>query len=1319
MTTPSSSTQPQQPGGAHRPTQPVRVSYATSWLYFLMVLCLLVAWYFPIKILATRLLWPPPIEKGQRDAFTFAALAYEGVSGKEGEVSPAQFRDHIATLKANGYMPVTLEDVRNMMHEGEPLPRKAVLITFDHGRRTSYFGAKAHMRRAGWNGVMFLWTKPIDERDPASLLWPYVRGMVRSRAWEIGVQSHNGFMPVQANASGRTGHYMTTPMWMADEGRFEKPDEFIARLRADHEKSLALIERRVGVRPIAYAYPYGDFGQFQSRGTFMRRVNLAQIEQFYDLGFVSGNLAANTRYNDPRRLNRLRVRPDWSGEDLVAYLEKVWPMETPVVEGDAGDLESAWIVDWGGMHMEQDRMSLHATDETTGAKMWLAGSDLSRDFYARVDFRLYAGQLGLYVRASPDEESYVYLGIDSRGEAWLREKQFGRGESGWEDEREDDLSVWLRQKHVSLDRFTLASSHTRMGPRDTHTLELFVRDRLLYALINGQPLFGSHIRMRGDPKPGMFGLSVWDPERGRARVDIASVAMKNQQPSLATWAEQSGYSPHVVQWVHKHSYQLTKLSPPWISFSPVGQVVRESWDKEIFDRLAKIYHLDITPRVRVEEEEWLARLPPTLLAQQASELNLSGIFVNLEHMRNATATRVASWLQQTTAALRDKGVALMVKLPPVLERPAAINSILAIAPTLQIATAADSSLNASPENARLSSVQVERVPEPDSDADLPIYYEIMALPDLEEGDQSLQTRATSLEQTGLAAYMDNEFDTAIEQWTEWHELEPGNPRPLMLIGDAHLRANRPAQAISFYDRSLDLDPGQVSLALRRVRIMIREGMEEEALASLNLYARLFPDNPDVLLAQAQYLMEKRRYEEARLLATRVMERDPHNMEAVTMMIRMAETAGERMTYLNRMVQDGKHPDAHEELGNTIWRYDLLSLPEAHELRLMVDQIHRETTDERVRLLYDKLRLRENYISERFDSDTFSEAWWINGGDAIVEEGTARLRADDARTEVSARLLGSERLRDGFVEAQLEDIGGAFWLYARRTENQMIRYGFEQRGRFHLQLWKDGAMVAHESKTIVPLEDDSITLRLELRGSGMMGYVNGSPLFDAAVPIPYDFWYGWYGLAAFDAQRGSAYATLSKLEAGSLPVRAALLPSDPASQDIDAMLDGLRAHVGHLTDMSPRWFTIRPDGEWVTHTGEEERLLRLFTRYHRLRLMPVVEVLSSPDDPVRDVVAQARQHSVNGFVLLFNELPPERWFEEMRKQIDLNPVDILVMALDKENGVVQCRPMGASVDLFHGTGNTWPMRLMSGSVQDEEFNQRVGDVPRREAVVLEL
>lgn len=1207
--------------------------------------------------------------------------------------------------------------MRRLLLYNEPVPRNAILVTFDHGRRTSYFGTKSHLRRAGWRGVMFLWTKPIEDRDHASLLWPYVRSMVRARSWEIGAQSHYGFTPVLANAAGRKGNFMTTPAWLPDLQRFETPDEFSNRIRADHEKNRGLIERRGGTRPRAYAYPYGDFGQFQARGAFMRQVNLAHVSEFYDLAFVSGNLPVNTRYSDPRRLNRLRVRPEWSGADLLAYLEKAWPRGTPDIDGKAEDLASAWIVDWGQMNMEMGRMSLQSMEGTTGAKMWLAGSDLARDFYARVEFRLFRGQMGLYLRASPDEETYVYLGIDARGEAWLRERHAGINQERPDDDvNHSDLGLWLRQKHPSLERFTLASSATRLEPRDTHTLELYVRDQLLYAVLDGNPMFGTHIRLRGDAKPGMLGISVWDPQRGQARVDIAHVTLQTQSPSLATWADQGQASPHVVQWIHQNSYQLTELSPPWISFSPVGQIMRESWDDAIYDRLARIYHLNLTPRVQINEEEWLARLPPSQLASQATDIGLSGVFVNLEELRNPSVTRVAGWLQTAAASMRDAGVDLLVKLPPALERPATINSILAIAPSLKVVASPTSALQATPQGRALATVQLAQVPEADPEADLPMFYELMALPDT-PADQTVQTRVATLEQEGQAAFLDSEYERAITYWSEWQELDTSNPRPLMLIGDAYLRLNQVSTAVEYYDRSLELDPGQISLALRRVRILDDQGMEDEAIASLNLYARLFPDNPQVLLAQAEWLYSRQRTTEARKLMERVLQLDPYNLDALTMVIRLSETSEERQRYLQQISQLGQAPEFHFELGQAIWRHDLLSIPEAHRLGVMVERIYNETREERVRILYGTLRARSTPVKDD-PASGWSEDWWVTGGSKHLIGNRLRLNVDGGRTEATVRLLGSERLRDTFVEVTLREWRGAVWLYAFRSGRQMVRFGFEETDRLHMQVWRDGRLAVNEVRSITPLQEGA-RLRLEARGNGLMGFVDGKPVYDAPIPLPGDKWLGWSGAAIFDARRGQGYMSLDAIQGGPLPMRVAVLPPGPSAQDVDLILDGMREHARHITDLSPRWFTVRADGEWVTHSSPEDRLFRLFGRYHRMRLLPVVEVLSGPDRPVRDVVQRARRHAVDGLILQFNSMPSEEWFEDMREQVGLSRLDIIVMVVDRERDVVKFRALGGAVDFFHGHTDEQPVRLISGSLLDDEFNRTIRNLSGSESVVLLL
>jgi len=185
-----------------RPVQASKVSYGQQWLTFAMVVSFAVAAWVMLQPQVGHLLWPKATSAEPRRSEAFVAIAYDGISRKAGEVSPDLFREHLMALRSAGYVPITLADVEGLMYSGRPVPQKAVLVTMDQSRKTSYFTTVSMLRRFGWNAVMFLWTKPIVDGNSAAMLWPYLGNMVRSGLWEIGAQSHDGFRRVITSSSG-------------------------------------------------------------------------------------------------------------------------------------------------------------------------------------------------------------------------------------------------------------------------------------------------------------------------------------------------------------------------------------------------------------------------------------------------------------------------------------------------------------------------------------------------------------------------------------------------------------------------------------------------------------------------------------------------------------------------------------------------------------------------------------------------------------------------------------------------------------------------------------------------------------------------------------------------------------------------------------------------------------------------------------------------------------------------------------------------------------------------------------------------------------
>lgn len=1264
-----------------RPLQPVQVRSTQAWLYFLLAVCLLAAWWVPGRMLLHQYLYRPVTTGVPRDAYVFTALAYEGISDQTNEVSLSLFKEHFAALRNAGYVSIGLEDVRDLVVNGKPLPRKAVLMTFDHSRKSSYFDVRSVLRQANWKAVMFLWTKPIVDEDPSALRWPYIRDMVRSRFWEVGAQSHNGFAQVPADASGRLGNYLTTPRWLADKNAYEPLEDFKKRIAEDHAQCIELIQSGSGSKPTAYAYPYGDFGQFDERAIVTRRLNLDFVGNYYDLGFISGNLALNTRYSDRRRLNRLLVKPEWSGPELAARLSKAWPVREGYASLEEITAPYSLIVDWGKTQVVTNRIALFAPQQVTGAKMWLNGSDLFRDFSAKIAFRVSAGQLGVFLRASPDEEAYMYLGLDRR-------------------------AAWVRQKYAGLEPFTLASAPMRSDLNRINELEIYLRDRVCFVNLNGQHLFKEHIAVHGQIKPGMFGLSVWDPEKGKASAEIDGFALYLQKPMLAEWTPRCNKGPYIAQWLDQNAYRLTHLSPPWMTGARDGLNSATSWDGRLFGLLAKTYNLKLMPALTIENLQWMEEAAPSNVVERAAALKVDGLMINLAEFEPLAAAKAVPWLKEVGAGLQKKGLDLLVRFPQYLEKAVTLPTMLAVIPNLQVVAAPGSPLLA--EDARLTNttVSAESVPLPPDDLNLALYYEITGLAG--KDDRMIpEVRAELLRQEGYTAFNAGNYAGALSAWGKWHNFEPDNEEALMLMGDACLRIYDTPKAIDYYANSLAINPGQINLAIRRSRLIDESGKSDEAREILNLYARVFPGNAQIALAQAEWLNHHKRGREAMDIINQVLSLHPNDISAIARLQGMLEKPADRYANMRRLLGVASQPILQYEVGEGIYQNDLMARPEFCVMTDFVERMARQKDDLQMAQFYGRLLPLNRIVAENFARAKLSTNWIVLGESKDDYDGQFRIKAHKTQTEISLRLIGSDTMRNAFIEAGITDVKGFFWLYACREGGNMIRFGFDQKGYIYLQVWQDGELFTNETRPW-QLPARQIMVRLEIRADGAAGFIDGKPPFNALIPIPRDFGLGWWGLAPYSPKPGATHLTLTTLTAGPLPVQLAILPGQV---DEDSVLEMLKPYIGLLSAVCPTWFTQDENGNIQKKAGAEDVIVRMFTRYNRLRLLPVINVSEETELKGSILAKLATQNYVRGFVLMMHELPADEWFEQLARELEPAPLDIIVMVIDDDRNIAEIREVNLGVGLFPDSNAARRVHLLipdDTQIEESEAQEALSD-----------
>jgi len=1281
---------PLLPPGWARP-QPVQQDRnLRAWLYFLAGLSLVVALWVPLRAIYQRMRYKPAVE-GVRDADTFIALAYAGVSAgtvrAPDEVPRPQFEQQIRALRERGFNPIGLSDVRDFYFNGVPLPRKAVLVTMEQSRKNSYLETRAILRANRWKAVMFVRADTIRQKDPSALRWPILRDMARSGTWEVGAESFGGFRRIPAGPDGETGNFFSSPLWIEAEQRLETPEEFAKRIRAEHERMVREFQAGMDAPPPAFAFPYGDYGQYDPRAVPTRVLNLREVEKHYGIGFSLGPFLLNTRHSDPRALNRLLVNPAWSLEQFLAIVESgkavsPWTLAQPLQA-------ERWMTDWGlTEHPADGSLWLKAIPPgtnsgrfkpTTGALTWLVGSDLFEDFTLRVSFRIQAGQFGIRVRMRPGGEEGVRLLFDESG------------------------SIRVTQKVYGAEEFTQAmTQEIGMHPGQEQDLELTLSGRTLFARLNGRMLLKEPLDLMGGGRPGLFGLEVWDPEPGAAATQITALAFPRPRQVIKVWGPDTGLtSPQLIRQLQAEAFRLKAVSPPWMEAVKAMPLVLPPWDDAALRTFARMHGIAVLPRMTLRSSELALQIPAELPAAEAVKMQADGIHLDARGVPPDDIPVLVPWLQEVHQSIKERNMKLALHFPASVAQMASFASIAALFPGALIAVE-------TPERAQelepavADAVVAEELAAPAADLHLNLYYQL-ATRALPEEALSPQARQDASRRDGYLAYQEGDYDAAIAHWNRWLEADPHSAEALSLIGRAWIQKGDLEQGLEYYTRSLEAGPGQIHMVIRRAELLERMGRSDEAREQLNLYARIFPENPDILIAQAQWLNRRKRRQEARALVQQLVDHLPMNLEARLALLHLQDQPAERYATMRGILDLGRAPDSQIPFGHSLLGMEMLTFPESG---VFFDYIRRQAArgkTARQRELYEGFLPLTDRVTDDFASGRLSDGWIASGGIRALDRGRYELRAAVDQAETYLRLRRSELLRDGAIEVVLDESQGFFWLYARRSSHSMLRFGFDQDGFIHLQAWSGGELLAQQSRPWIR-PPGSMTMRLEVRGDGMRGFVNGLEIFDGPVEIPPKVAYGWWGIAPFAFDLGVARARIIRMDCAPAPAALVLVPpGDPAEQAA-----ALRPYVGGMSALAPAWFFQNPDGSLPDEWPEGADMLKMFTAFHRIRLLPVVDLSYEGDIAPAKIVDFIRNHQLQGVVVKRRSPPESTWLDELAAALEAHPANVVVLqteaalwntprAGEESRGERVVRPE-AGDHLLPGKGDKLVLReLAAGSV----------------------
>lgn len=153
-------------------------------------------------------------------------------------LTDVRLREDLEWMAGHGWTTV----LPSQLAAGEPLPEKAVMLTFDDGYDSNYTLAYPLLREFQAKAAISIIVRYTDEQVPGFLTWDMCREMAQSGLVEIGSHTYACHDESEHGIKRRRG---------------ESREEYEARVLPDLQTSIDLIQANVGTAPLLFAYPNG------------------------------------------------------------------------------------------------------------------------------------------------------------------------------------------------------------------------------------------------------------------------------------------------------------------------------------------------------------------------------------------------------------------------------------------------------------------------------------------------------------------------------------------------------------------------------------------------------------------------------------------------------------------------------------------------------------------------------------------------------------------------------------------------------------------------------------------------------------------------------------------------------------------------------------------------------------------------------------------------------------------------------------------------------------------------------------------------------
>ncbi len=432
-------------------------------------------------------------------ADSIPVLLYHGIINESdgANVMVENFKSQMYLLKQEGWETISMAEFYSFLRGEINLPKKSFLLTFDDGRKDSYYPVDPILRVLDFKASMFIDTQHSIRTEKSSYyLSPNELDlMLRSGRWELQSHSRNAHSLYQIAENGTMGTYLGNKLWRSDEKRNETEQEFKERILLDLEGSESDINERFDINVVGFAFPYGDFGQYSG----LDKIVLDAASSTFDISFYQYRLGGFTN-NVPTPgkskyfASRIIVDKDWNGVQLVSKMEEASSKDLPFE--DYMNENQGWLPQWGQVEVGDGSLIIGSKDLSTGGSVLLDGTYLWRNYVLKAEIEPRKGDYFTLIGRFQDNRNYVSCKYSS-----------------------DSVSI---EQIVSGQRESLKTWNAEKGPiGDLSVVGIALNENTAGCYVGLDVVASTSISTQ--LKNGGIGFNTWDSEPGNSMLIISSV----------------------------------------------------------------------------------------------------------------------------------------------------------------------------------------------------------------------------------------------------------------------------------------------------------------------------------------------------------------------------------------------------------------------------------------------------------------------------------------------------------------------------------------------------------------------------------------------------------------------------------------------------------------------------------------------------------------------------------------------------------------------------------------------------------------------------